>query len=185
MERIINNEDLVYNVLLQMDVEDILVLCNLNNKTFKICHTKQFWVDKLYPYNVDYVFEHLSYLPLALKINKFIMGKDPNFMTPNKSYIVFTRDNEITLKHYYKSYYSSVKQEQVLDYIIELLITSNKFTAVYYIHKTFKEYDFYNINDLEYFLDHLPLAFVKEPTFDEESFEYEDEVSFEYEEEEY
>lgn len=40
------HQDLLYNILLQSDVETINALCKTNTKAHQLCNDKQFWIDK-------------------------------------------------------------------------------------------------------------------------------------------
>jgi hypothetical protein len=45
-------EPLLYNILLQADINDIANLCLVNKQTYNICCNKQFWVEKFNNNNI-------------------------------------------------------------------------------------------------------------------------------------
>lgn len=169
---VFKNKDLLYNVMLHMETKDVNILCKVNKNASFVCNDKQFWIDK----------NNIHIINLAHKINNFIRGDDPNYLSPKKSYIIF--DDNITLKHYYGMYYTLKNltglikmNNDIINTIIDLLTSSKKYTVVHYTNQ-YIEYDFYNVNDLDMFLDNLPhpKIIVYKDDFDD----FDEEVSFEY-----
>ena len=103
-----------------------------------MCNNKQFWIDKKLPYKIDH----------------FIRGDTPNYISPNKPYIIF--DDNTILKHYYNMYYvvktldhTVTINKDIIQTLINLLRKNNKYTIVY----KNVNYDFYHLKDLDLFLD--------------------------------
>lgn len=44
-------KDMIYNIMLHLDLEETQLLCTLNKKTSDICKDEQFWLDKYKLYN--------------------------------------------------------------------------------------------------------------------------------------
>lgn len=72
---IYKDRDLLYNVLLNTDIKDVFILCNVNKLATDICHSKDFLTQKLSVYHVDPTYENLVYLDLAVKITKMLKLK--------------------------------------------------------------------------------------------------------------
>ena len=49
------HNDVLYNILLQASAKDMTALCSTNQQTNVICHTKQFWLDKIKQQQVENV----------------------------------------------------------------------------------------------------------------------------------
>ena len=66
MKEVVIIDDLLYQILLQTDINDMENVCLINKNTIKICHNVHFWIDKL---NKD----HINYdLPLPTNLNDII-----------------------------------------------------------------------------------------------------------------
>ncbi len=69
------NDDMLYNVLLQADLDDISNLCYMNNKSEQICHNQHFLNNKfdLLPFNIykpiAYNFNNLLYINWLVKLS--------------------------------------------------------------------------------------------------------------------
>ena len=170
-----NNEDELYSILINMD--DISELCMINKTANKICHSKQFLIDKLEPYKLKPTYENLMYFnflaKLADKIQLYVDNTYNSIIFKGPKNSITTLYPAVNNANYYVLEHKNKNTEYISDDdIISSLIWQLIHSSEYYIYEN-EEDQFINYNQKELYNTLLHLNDIYEE--DIEDFENSDE----------